>query len=78
MKCRAGHSSLNKDGLFIMEFSNDGETGTRVFYGLEPNGRYYFSDDSPTKEVTLTAKNGIIARYESMNAFVALKNDLVQ
>ena len=76
MKCRAGHSSLNKDGLFIMEFSNDGETGTRVFYGLEPNGRYYFSDDSPTKEVNLTAKNGIIARYESMNAFVALKNDV--
>ena len=76
MKCRAGHSALNKDGLFILEFSNDGETGTRVFYGLEPNGRYYFSDNSPTKEVTLEAKNNIIARYESMNAFVALKNDI--
>ena len=76
MKCRAGHSALNKDGLFILEFSNDGETGTRVFYGLQPNGRYYFSDESPIKEVTLTAKNGVIARYESINAFVALSNDI--
>ena len=76
MRCRAGHSALNKDGLFILEFSNDGETGTRVFYGLEPNGRYYFSDENPTKEVTLTAKDGVIARYESMNAFVALSNDI--
>ena len=75
MQCRSGHSALNKDGLFILEFSNDGETGNRVFYGLESNGRYYFSDN-PTKEIILTAKNDVIARYESINAFVTLKNDI--
>ena len=76
MKCRAGHSALNKDGLFILEFSNDGETGDRVFYGLKPNGRYYFPNESPTKLITLEKKIDIIARYESMNAFISLKTDI--
>ena len=76
MQCRAGHSAVNKNGVFILEFSNDGETGTRVFYGLKPNGRYLFANESATKEIILEEKNGVVARYESMNAFVALKNDV--
>ena len=76
MKCRAGHSALNKDGAFILQFSNDSETGTRVFYGLKPNGRYYFPNETPTKEITLEKKGDIIARYESMNSFISLKNDI--
>ena len=76
MKYRAGHSALNKDGLFILEFSTNSESGIRVFYGLEKNGRYFFSDNSPTKEINLTAKNNVISRYESINAFVTLKNDV--
>ena len=76
MQYRAGHSALNKDGLFILEFSTNSESGIRVFYGLEKNGRYFFSENSPTKEINLTAKNNVISRYESMNAFVALKNDV--
>ena len=42
-KYRAGHSSTNKDGVFIIEFSVDSESGNRLFYGLKSNGRYYFS-----------------------------------
>jgi len=80
MRCRAGHSSINKDGVFIMELSDDAESGKRVFYGLKPNGRYYFPNESPTKEITLTGKTHgsktIIARYESINSFISLKNDL--
>ena len=72
---RAGHSATNKQGIFLLEFSYDGETGDRLFYALKPNGRYYFSNESPTKEITLASKDGIIARYESMNAFVSLKTD---
>ena len=76
---RAGHSALNKDGVFILEFSPDSENGDRLFYGLKPNGRYYFPDEKPTKQVTLssTTYNGktIIARYESINSFIAFKDD---
>ena len=63
MKYRAAHSSVNQNGVFIMELSNDAETGNRVFYGLKSNGRYYFP-------------NEIIARYESINSFIALKDDV--
>jgi len=78
---RAGHSALKKDGTFMLEFSVDSKSGNRLFYGLKPNGRYYFSNDSPTKEITLPTKNydnskNIVARYESINSFVSLKNDI--
>ena len=80
MKCRAAHSSINQDRVFIMELSNDGETGERVFYGLKSNGRYYFPNESPTKEIILTGKTHgdrtIIARYESINSFISLKDDV--
>ena len=72
---RAGHSALNKDGLFILEFSRDQNSGSRLFYALKPNGRYYFPNESPTKEIELAEKNNIVARYESMNYFVSLKTD---
>ena len=73
---RAGHSALNKDGVFILEFSRDSEKGDRLFYGLNSNGRYYFPNESPTKEIELVKKNNIVARYESMNYFVSLKSDI--
>jgi len=72
---RAGHSAQNKKGDFILQFSKDSEEGNRLFYGLNKYGRNYFSNESPTKEIILTGKSNIIARYESMNAFIALKND---
>ena len=80
MHYRAGHSASNKDGIFILEFSNDGETGNRIFYGLKPNGRYYFPNEKPTKEIILEGSQQnnkpIKARYESINAFISLKNDI--
>ena len=30
-----------------MEFSVDDESGDRLFYSLKPNGRYFFSNNSP-------------------------------
>ena len=80
MNYRAGHSALSKAGVFILEFSRDAESGARIFYGLNSNGRYYFPNEKPTKEITLEGKQHgdktILARYESMNAFVALKDDI--
>lgn len=77
---RAGHSDTNKNKIFIMEFSNDAESGARLFYGLRPNGRYYFANESPTKEITLPTTNyngrAVAARYESINKFISLKNDI--
>ena len=75
-KLRAGHSALNKDGIFIMEFSVDSNEGDRIFYGLKPNGKYLFTNDSPTKKIVLEEDNGQKGRYESMNAFISLKNDV--
>ena len=76
MNWRAGHSAVNQNGDFILEFSRDQESGARLFYGLKSNGRYYFLNESSTKEVLLQEKNGVIARYESINSFVSLKNDI--
>ena len=73
---RAGHSALNKAGLFILEFSRVQNSRSRLFYALKQNGRYYFPNESPTKEIELAEKNNIVARYESMNYFVSLKTDI--
>ena len=72
---RAGHSAQNQRGDFILQFSKDSEEGNRLFYGLNKYGRNFFPNENPTKEIILTGKSNIIARYESMNAFIALKND---
>ena len=72
---RAGHSAQNQRGYFILQFSKDSEEGNRLFYGLNKYGRNFFPNESPTKEIILTGKSNIIARYESMHAFIALKND---
>ncbi len=79
LKFRGGHSSVNKNQDFILEFSVDQESGIREFYGLKENGRYLFQNESPTKrELTSKSYNGrnFVAKYESMNAFVSLKDDV--
>ena len=35
LKYRGGHSSVNKNEDFILEFSVDEESGKRLFYGLK-------------------------------------------
>ena len=71
---------MNKNGDFILEFSVDEESGKRLFYGLKKNGRYFFPNENPTKEVELSSKTydgrTVVARYESMNAFISLKDDI--
>ena len=80
-KWRAGHFVTTKEGVLIIEYSNDGgnkgDNTKRFFYGLKKNGRYYFANESAFKH--FTAKNPsddtINGRYESKNAIVHLKGD---
>ena len=71
----------NKD--LIVEFSDDGgpssstEGFSRVFYGLKENGRYYFPNESPTREIENIVGNGTArGRYESLNHLVVVEDDL--
>ena len=79
-KYRAGHACTNNKGIMIVEFSqNPDNSKSRLFYGLKPNGRYYFPDESGTKIIEEMACEGCDAnykgRFESRNLFVSLKDD---
>ena len=71
---RAGHSSINKNGDIVIEYSH---LQYRLFYGLKKNGQYFFPNE--TKEIKIESEgifdNETIRRYESINSFVSLKND---
>ena len=71
---RAGHSSINKNGDIIIEYSY---LQYRLFFGLKKNGRYYFPNE--IKEIEIENLDNIdpeaIRRYESINSFVSLRND---
>ena len=79
---RAGHASINKNGDMIIEFSLDTQEGkSRLFYGLQKNGRYYFTDEPFFKEIeemrcdNCDNDNIYRRRYESRNLFISLIND---
>ena len=72
---RAGHSSINKNGDIVIEYSY---LQYRLFYGLKKNGRYFFPNE--TKEIEIVSDGSIdpeaIRRYESINSFISLVNDI--
>ena len=78
---RAGHGATNDNNDTIFEFSVDsGTVGTRLFYGLKKNGRYYFPGEPVFKEITLTDKNATsntndLGRYESYNLFIHTQDE---
>ena len=78
---RSGQFSIRKDGVLIVEFSNEGK---RLFYGLKPNGRGVFPDENALFELDPITKayksngNEVYKRYESKNLLVYLKNDAEQ
>ena len=68
---RAGHFAFNSNGDMIIEYSKD---YYRLFYGLKKNGKYYFSNDTSTKEISIGNVIEGAKRYESKNIFVSVGN----
>ena len=48
----------------IIEYSKD---NYRLFYGLNKNGKYYFENESPKKEITIPYSENAPKRHESKN-----------
>ena len=71
---RAGHFAMNSKGEMIVEYSSN---QYRLFYGLNKKGRFVFPN--VTKEIEInneTLDSVTIGRYESINSFVSLSNDI--
>ena len=71
---RAGHFASNIKGDMILEYSFQ---QYRLFYGLKKDGKLYYPEE--TKEIELINGNietERLARYESINSFVSLANDI--
>ena len=66
---RAGHYATSKDGDLIIEYSGDGPSQYRMFFGLQKNGRGYFNEEI-LKEKELANPDGDTGRYESRNIFI--------
>ena len=71
---RAGQISTNEKNDLIIEYSDSSPGNSRLFYALKENGRGFFLNESPIKEVTMSGAE-IINRYESINAFISLESD---
>ena len=75
-KYRAGHFVTTKENVLIIEYSNDGTNYQRFFYGLNPNGRYHFPNESAFKYFnTKNPDNDNHGRYESKNLLLHFKSD---
>ena len=71
---RAGHFVTSKNNDLFIEYSGDGPTDYRLFYGLKENGRGYFND-SNVKEKQLVKSGSYIGRFESRNIMIHLYNN---
>ena len=69
---RAGHFAFDSNGNMIIEYSKD---NYRLFYGLKKDGKYFFGEETPTKEIQVNNNGGDAKRYESRNIFVTNNND---
>jgi len=74
-KYRAGQICTNKKNDLVIEYSDGSPGNSRLFYSLKENGRGFFQNQSPTKEIFLT-NDKIVNRYESINAFISLESDI--
>ena len=75
-KYRAGHFVTTKENVLIIEYSNDGTNYQRFFYGLNPNGRYHFPNESAFKYFSAkNPDNDNHGRYESKNLLLHFKSD---
>ena len=71
-KYRAGQFAHDANGNMIIEYSED---NYRLFYGMKKDGKYYFGDGTPTKEIQIDNNGNDAMRYESRNIFVTNNND---
>ena len=83
---RSGHFATTKNGELIIEYSEDGLPGAdRLFYRLKPDGRGYYPDDNPIKEIFIEYKKETTiedettkqcsGRYEARNIMVNIDGD---
>ena len=75
-KYRSGNLAINSKGDMIAEYSRE---NYRLFYGLDKDGLYYFTDkdnnEIHTKEINITnSDRTVFGRYESKNLFISLKD----
>ena len=71
---RAGNFAFDANGNMIIEYSND-KDNYRLFYGLRKDGKYFFGEETPTKEIQINNNGGDAKRYESRNIFVTNNNN---
>jgi len=69
---RAGQFAFDSNGNMIIEYSKD---KYRLLYGLKKDGKNYFGEETPTKEIQIDNNGTIGYRYESRNIFVTINND---
>ena len=75
---RAGHAVVTQDNELLIEYSLDADSSTRLFYGLQSNGRNYFPDDSFVKTINVDSHENVKCRYESMNRLVRINSDTLK
>ena len=81
-KYRAGQILTNKNNVTTIIFSDDSPGNSRLLYSLGENGRGFFYDNETViKVLTLTSNAyhddiNIIGRYECLNDFVYLEDDV--
>ena len=68
---RAGQFAFNSNRDMIIECSKN---YYRLFYGLKKNGKYYFSNNASTKEITIGDDSNGAKRYESRNIFISIND----
>ena len=85
-KYRAGRFETTSDGGLIIEYSEDSQPGKgRLFYRLTKDGRGYYDDDNPIREISMTdvkdTKNEknenihVSGRYEARSKLIVLDGD---
>ena len=84
-KFQANNFAMNKNGDFVVEFSEDNIlSSSRLFYGLIKDGSYFFNNQSSyIKEINIEYNEtkrtydfyNYYGIYNSLNLFISLKND---
>ena len=80
-KIRKGHFLSHKEDDLLIEYADEDNTNSRIFYGLKSNGDNFFPTENGFFEYSTTGNSGEEAdyndlnRYESINYFVSLKNE---
>ena len=80
-KIRKGHFLSHKEDDLLIEYADEDNTNSRIFYGLKNNGDNFFPTENGFFEYS-TAGNSDgetdyndLNRFESINYFVTLKNE---